>query len=123
MKRSARFPVVVAALTLVLVAWMAFAQDAVTVAPKNFKVLLDNDHVRVLEYQSKAGEKIGLHSHPPNIVYALGPGHVRFTMPDGKTRDLVLKGGEAIWSEGGPHSQESITDAHVIQIELKPAKK
>jgi beta-alanine degradation protein BauB len=124
MKRSARLLVVIiAALALVLLAWMALAQDPVRVAPKNFKVLLENEHVRVLEYQSKAGEKIGLHSHPPNVVYALGPGHVRFTLPDGKTKDLDLKGGEAIWSDGGPHSQESITNAHVIQIELKTAKK
>jgi quercetin dioxygenase-like cupin family protein len=120
MKRSTRFLLVVSgSLALLLVAWMAFAQDAVKVAPKNFKVLLENERVRVLEYQSKTGEKIALHSHPPNVVYALGPGHVRFTLPDGKTKELILKGGEAVWSDGGPHTQESITDAHVIQIEIK----
>ena len=124
MKRSTRFLLVVASsLVLILAAWMALAQDAVKVAPTHFKVLLDNDHVRVLEYRAKKGESVALHSHPPNVVYALEAGHTRFTMPDGKVKDLVLKAGDAVWSDGGPHTQETITDTHVIQIELKPAKK
>ena len=124
MKRSTRFLLVtVSFLVLILAGWMAFAQDAVKVAPTHFKVLFENDRVRVLEYRAKAGENVALHSHPANVVYALEGGHTRFTMPDGKTKDTDFKAGEVVWSDGGPHTQETITDTHVIQIELKPAKK
>ena len=36
----------------------ARAQDPVKVAPNNFKVLLENDQVRVLDFHNKGGEKI-----------------------------------------------------------------
>jgi quercetin dioxygenase-like cupin family protein len=120
MSHSNRILSIVSAFFLMAVA--AVAQDLVKVAPKNVKVLLDNSQVRVLEYTAKKGVKIGLHSHPPYVVYALEPGTTHFTLPDGKTKDLVLKKGEAIWSDGGAHTQESLTDNHVIVIELKTAK-
>lgn len=107
---------------LLSVAVVATAQDLVKVAPKHVKILLDNAEVRVLDYTAAKGEKVALHSHPPYVVYSLSPGKTRFTMPDGKTRDLDLKAGQAVWSDGGAHSQESITDTHVIVVEIKNAK-
>jgi hypothetical protein len=123
MKRSARFafPVILVAL-LLLLAVAGSGQDPVKVAPANFKVLFENDRVRVLEYQSKAGEKISLHSHPANVVYGLTPGSTKFTLPDGTTKTTTFKAGEVVWSDGGPHSQETITATHVIQVELKEPK-
>jgi len=62
----------------VSIAWLALsffampivrAQDMVKVAPKNCKVLLDNDRVRVIRVVSKPGEKMEMHSHPAHIVY------------------------------------------------------
>ena len=97
MSHSNRILSIVSAFLLMAVA--AVAQDLVKVAPKNVKVLLDNSQVRVLEYTSKKGVKIGLHSHPPYVVYALASGTTHFTLPDGKTKVLVLKKGEAIWSD------------------------
>ncbi len=104
------------------IAMVAPAQDIAKVAPKNVKVLLDNAEVRVLEYTAAKGEKIALHSHPPYVIYSLSAGKTHFVMPDGKTKDLDLKAGEALWSDGGPHSQESLTDNHAIVIELKHGK-
>jgi hypothetical protein len=42
----------------------AFAQDPVKTSPQCYKVLLENDQVRVLEYHLKAGEKEPMHLHP-----------------------------------------------------------
>ena len=53
-----------AALVLVFAAATVLAQDPMKVAPNNFKVLLENDQVRVLDFHSKPGDKIGMHSHP-----------------------------------------------------------
>jgi hypothetical protein len=36
---------------------MAHAQDPVKTSPQYYKVLLENDQVRVLEYRLKAGER------------------------------------------------------------------
>ena len=38
--------------------------DPVEVSPDNYKVVLENDHVRVLEMNLKVGEKDEMHSHP-----------------------------------------------------------
>ena len=46
-------------------------RDAVTVAPHLYKVLLENDRVRVLEVRANAGVKTEMHTHPSQVVVAL----------------------------------------------------
>ena len=45
--------------------------DPVQVAPNNYKVLEENDHVRVLEMNLPAGQKDEMHSHPSETVYSV----------------------------------------------------
>src|SRR2546430_12130653 len=104
----------------------ARAQDPVQVAPKNFKVLLENDQVRVLDFHNKGGEKIPMHSHPTYLVYGIsGSGKTIFTSPDGKTREAENKPGQAAWKEAETHATESTAEIHSLLVELKtkPAKK
>jgi len=63
----------------------AHAQDPVKASPKYYKVLLENDQVRVLEYRLKAGEKEPMHSHPAGVVYVLSGGILKVSYPDGRT--------------------------------------
>ncbi len=56
---------------LAVASFIAQGQDPVTTSPKYYKVLLENDHMRVLEYRLKAGEKEPMHSHPAGVVYVL----------------------------------------------------
>ncbi len=42
------------------------AQDVVAVAPDSHKLVLENDQVRVIRVHVKPGEKVAMHSHPPN---------------------------------------------------------
>ncbi|MFL6360682.1 MAG: hypothetical protein ACJ70Z_09680 [Nitrososphaera sp.] len=44
------------------------SQDAVKVASDIYKVLIENDSVRVLEGQMKQGTKSEMHSHPRSIA-------------------------------------------------------
>jgi len=44
-------------LLLAVLCTTAHAQDPVKTSPQYYKVLLENDQVRVLEYRLKAGEK------------------------------------------------------------------
>ncbi len=47
------------------------AQDVVKVSPETHKVLLENEHVRVLDVHAKPGEKVAIHFHPASILYYL----------------------------------------------------
>jgi quercetin dioxygenase-like cupin family protein len=104
----------------------AQADDIVKAAPDHAKVLLDNEHVRVIEVRTKPGDKITMHSHPAYVLYSLTSGKARFTSPDGKTTDRDLKKGQAIWSDGVAHATENTgkSESRVLLVELKePAKK
>ncbi len=100
----------------------ARAQDPVKVAPKNFKVLMENDRVRVLDFTASAGEKIPMHSHPAYVSYSIsGAGKTKFTYPDGKTTEPSAKTGQATWHDAETHASEyeGSGSTHVLLIELK----
>ena len=110
------------ALVLMLAAGTARAQDPVKVAPNNFTVLLENERVRVLDFHTKAGVKIPLHSHPAYISYSIsGAGKTKFTSADGKVTEPPAKTGQATWHEAETHASEyeGTGTAHVLLVELK----
>jgi beta-alanine degradation protein BauB len=77
---------------------MATAKDAVTAAPHVYKVVLENDRVRVLEARAQPGGRTEMHSHPANVTIAITDGKYRFTPPDGRTTEAELKAGQAVTS-------------------------
>ena len=99
----------------------AFAQDPVKTSPQYYKVLLENDQVRVLEYHLKAGEKEPMHSHPAGVVYVLSGATVKFSYPDGRTEAKAAATGETIWRDPVTHAVENTgkTEARAIAIDLK----
>ena len=101
-----------------------FAQDMAKVAPKNTKVLIDNDQVRVIEVWMKPGETLPMHSHPANVVYFVTSGKVKSTSADGKVNETERKAGEALYSEPNTHSNQNIgsTPTKAVVVELKTAK-
>jgi beta-alanine degradation protein BauB len=110
---------------LVFVVKTAMAQDVVKVAPESYKVLLENDRVRVLEYRLKPGAKEPMHSHPDYIVYAFSSGKAKFTFPDGKTMEREIKAGKTMFIKTETHTVENVgtTTAHGLLIELKEPQK
>jgi quercetin dioxygenase-like cupin family protein len=120
--RPAMMKVPFLAFVPVVAAGALWAQDPVKVAPKNFKVLLENDHVRVLDFHSKSGEKIPMHSHPAYVAYAVaGSGKTKFTSPDGKTTEVSAKAGQTTWRDAETHASEytGVGETHVVLFELK----
>jgi hypothetical protein len=99
----------------------AMAQDVAAVAPKNVKVLVDNDRVRILEVLDKPGEKEPMHAHPDFVTVGLGNTRIKVTTPDGKVVEKDRKFGDAIYSGAVTHAVENVgtADFHVILIELK----
>ena len=96
-------------------------RDAVTVAPDLYKVLLENDRVRVLEVRSQPGAKSAMHTHPSYIAVAISDGKYRFSSPDGKSVEIELKPGQTFFFDPVEHATEIIgtSEAHIVLIELK----
>lgn len=110
-----------ATLGLALVTGTGLAQDPVKISPKMYKVLLENQEVRVLDFHAKPGEKEPMHSHPAMVVYVLHDGKIRLTTPDGKSVERESKAGTAVWNEPQTHAYENLGpgEAHVVVVELK----
>jgi beta-alanine degradation protein BauB len=108
-------------LGILVLAALGFAQDPVKLAPQYYKVLLDNEHVRVLEYRLKPGETEPMHSHPAGIVYLFGEAKLKITYPDGRTEVNTVSPGETYWREPVTHMAENVgdTEVHAIAVELK----
>ncbi|MDP8980896.1 MAG: hypothetical protein M3O35_09925 [Acidobacteriota bacterium] len=97
------------------------ALDAVKADPKHYKVVLENDDVRVLRAKYGPHEKSVMHEHPASVAIFLTGGHVKFTQPDGKSQEVVGKAHDATWSDAGKHLPENLGDKAMesIVIELK----
>ncbi len=67
--------------------------DALAIAPNLYKVVLENDRVRVLEVKANPGEKSDMHSHPSYVVIAVSDTQLKFTTPDGQSMEVELKAG------------------------------
>jgi len=79
-----------------VISWATVAaQDAVKVAPENYKVLLNNTHVRVLDFTLKPGQKSPMVARPNRVIYAVTPATGKLTGSDGKTTTMRKKAGEA----------------------------
>ena len=116
---------VLAMLPALLLADTASAQDAATVQPRAYKVVFENDRMRVLEFNSKPGMGVcgnGMHSHPAHLTVALSTAKARIRLPDGKVFVGENKLGDVFWSEAETHETENITGRNVraLMVELKP---
>lgn len=105
----------------------AGAQDAARVQARAYRVVLENDRLRVVEFNSKPGMGIcgtGMHSHPPHLTVALSPAKVRVKLPDGKTFEPENKLGDVFWTGAETHETENLTGHNVraLIIELKSTK-
>ena len=100
---------------------VARAQDPVKVDPQHYRVLLENDSVRVLRIDYPAGEKSQMHQHPESIAIPLAPSKVRFAMPDGKSEDRELANETAIYSPPVTHSPANVGSGRIdgILVEFK----
>ena len=98
-----------------------WAQDPVKTDFDKYKVVLENERVRVLEYRDKPGDKTTMHAHPDFVVVSRSAFKRRLTLPGGKSATREFKSGEVMWTDAQSHMGENIgdTDTHVLIIELK----
>jgi len=101
----------VALLSLSLV---ALAQDPAPIYPENYRVIVENDRVRVMDFKLRKGAKEDFHAHPAHVVYVLTGFKIMFKFPDGRSGVRETKTGDVLFSEAVTHASENIgdTDAH-----------
>ena len=95
--------------------------NPVEVAPNNYKLLLENDHVRVLEMSLKAGEKDVTHSHEAETAYFITGSKIKIYLPDGGAMEADIPDGHVMWHEPWTHTVENIgtSDIRAIIVETK----
>src|SRR6187455_3172130 len=96
--------------------------DALKASPENFKLLLENDHVRVLEYTLKPGTKDQTHTHPSKSSYIISGGQLKVHFENGDSSIFDDTAGTASWMDHvGKHYVENIgtTEIKIILTEVK----
>jgi len=95
--------------------------DPIATDADKYKVILENERVRVLEYRDLPGQKTAQHGHPAFVLYALGPFKRTLTLPDGKVLTREFKSGDVMWSDAQVRVGQNVgtTPTHVIMVELK----
>ncbi len=102
----------------------AAAQDPARVMPRTYRVVLENDKVRVLEFVGRPGMGIcgeGMHSHPERLSIVMNGYQARATRPGAPDRVQERKDGDVYWREAETHKVENIgkTNSRVLMVELK----
>ncbi|HEX6888365.1 MAG TPA: hypothetical protein VF143_09685 [Candidatus Nanopelagicales bacterium] len=94
--------------------------DPVQSNPELYRVILENDRVRVLEYLDQPGDATTPHRHPDSVMLTLS-GFQRRLQGAGEAVDVELPAHVARWLDAQEHSGTNIgsTPTHVIFVELK----
>jgi quercetin dioxygenase-like cupin family protein len=101
---------------------MSSIPDVMISASKTYKLLLENERVRVMEVVLKPGEKAPMHNHPnDHVVYVVNDAKLRLDFPDGKSAEFDLKSGQAVMIDAGPHETTNVgsTLGRNVVVEIK----
>jgi len=111
---------------VVLLARASLAQtddlDVLKVIPENYKLVIDNPFVRVLEARIPAGTEEKPHRHLRGVSVCMTEYTLESrTLPDGQWTRNERKLGTVYWSEASLHQVRNVgkTMSHTIRIELK----
>jgi len=85
-----------------------------------YRVVFENDRVRVLEYRDQPRDATTPHAHPDSVMVALTSFDRRLVHGD-EHRDVAIEAGTVRWLDAQQHHGENIGDtaSHSIFVELK----
>jgi hypothetical protein len=96
--------------------------DVLKVIPENYKLIIDNPFVRVLEARIPAGTEEKPHRHLQGVSVCLTEYTLESrTLPDGQWVRNDRKVGTTYWSDASLHQVRNVgkTESHTMRIELK----
>jgi quercetin dioxygenase-like cupin family protein len=99
------------------------SMDPVQSNSRHYRVIFENERVRVLEYTDHPGDETTPHRHPDSVMITLSSFR-RQLHADGTEVEVELHAGSARWLDAQEHSGHNIgeTDTHVMFVELKEAR-
>lgn len=92
------------------------------VSPEIYRILAENDYLRLIHASWEPGERDEFHSHPPFAIYFLTDMEGKIYYPDGLTKSINAKAGDAAVLMAEPsHSVENLSDhrAEMVIVERK----
>lgn len=94
--------------------------DPTVTNPELYRVIFENDRVRVLEYRDGPGAKTAPHRHPDSVMYTLSSFRRRIES-GGRQVDVELPAGQVRWVGAQEHAGENIGDTptRAVFVELK----
>ncbi|MDQ4491556.1 cytoplasmic protein [Sinomonas sp. ASV486] len=97
--------------------------DPIEVSPNLYRVVFENDRVRVLEYVDQPGDSTGTHSHPDSVMITLSS-FTRRLSSGGREVEVEMPQFQARWLDAQEHSGTNIgaTTTHNIFVELKEVR-
>ena len=96
------------------------SKDPTVTDADSYKVIFENERVRVLEYHDGPGHRTTPHEHPDSVICALSTFRRRLHA-NGRQHDVELHEGFVGWVPAQEHAGENIgdTESHAIFVELK----
>ncbi|HEX9356414.1 MAG TPA: hypothetical protein VF933_21680 [Streptosporangiaceae bacterium] len=94
--------------------------DPTVTDPGLYRVVFENDRVRVLEYRDGPGDRTSPHQHPDSVMVTLTSFRRRISA-GGRIADVDLPAGQVRWLDAQEHAGENVggTVTHTIFVELK----
>lgn len=96
------------------------SDDPAITDPDHYRVIFENDRVRVLEYRDRPGDQTHPHRHPDSVMYTLTSFRRRISH-SGRCVDIEIPAGSVRWVGAQEHSGHNTgdTETHTIFVELK----
>jgi hypothetical protein len=94
--------------------------DPVVTDPQLYRVVWENERVRVLEYRDAPGDATHLHAHPDTVMVTLSS-FQRVIAAGGREVPVTLESGQVRWLDAQEHQGRNVgqTATHSLFIELK----
>ncbi|MCK5438509.1 MAG: hypothetical protein KAI97_01120 [Gemmatimonadetes bacterium] len=108
-------------LLVALSASAGWAQDPTAVDPDHYKLVFENDQVRVLRVHYEPGEKSVMHEHAAGVVIPLTTQTWLMHSPDGTSADASTEANVPFWTDAVVHLPENPSDepGEAILVEFK----
>ena len=96
------------------------SEDPTVTDPDKYRVIFENERVRVLEYTDEPGARTSPHRHPDSVMYTLSSFERRLLHGE-EASEVRMEAGRVGWLSAQEHSGENTgeTETHVLFVELK----
>lgn len=97
--------------------------DPVATNPSLYRVVMENDRVRVLEYRDRPGDQTKAHAHPDSVMVTMTAFRRRLVHGQ-RAAEVDLEAGAVRWLDAQSHLGENIgdSDSYAFFIELKESR-